>query len=351
MNTACLLFQCSPNSRFHFGTNGVHTSDSILHSDTLLAALLNAYALAFGDAQDVVEYMKQGRLRFSSAFPCVHNSNTQQYIFFFPLPPLQYNLSMDVSERKKLQNRRFVSTQVLLDIVQSKITWDTERELHCSPQNLLTYSSLQAEFIYASSEMEQEFSDSSFLIKETLPKVQVDTAREEQETNNLYHETFVRFTPLELDEETVLSGHYFTLLQHTLTPEEWNKIVTAFRIAAHQGFGGRRSTGAGQCADVVELSAPQLPVVDTPSLWLGLSLFSPNSEQELSSVAACSLVTRGGGRMGSSPTTRKLGVRMVAEGALLQKEARGHLVDISPIDNPMPHLIFCNGINFCIPIQ
>ena len=131
---------------------------------------------------------------------------------------------------------------------------------------------------------------------------------------------------------------------------QWKEpLLSAFRLLADTGMGGRRSSGWGQIAKFSHqdgswphLLLPRLgrgkanstpPEGDIPKYWL-LSLFSPGSEDHLDwSEGRYSLTMRGGHiESAAGYGMRKKRVRMVEEGSVLAgaRAPRGAAVDVAP---------------------
>lgn len=348
MKSTCLILRCPDNSRFHFGKTGINTTSVLLHSDTLFSALAHAYALAFGAAEPLIDFVLQRRLMLSSALPCLLNSQTGNYTYFLPLPAISFEQPPNLRESKAIKKLRFVSSNALVDIALNSVAADTTPRSLRTSRNLLSYPTIDSTFIYHESELPPGLNTSSFLSVHSVPKVQTHAL---SSANSLYHETFVHFTPITVDGNCSLSGHYYMLIHHDLDQKEWSRVLTALRIAADEGFGGERSTGAGQCRDVLTAELPPFPVIQQPSLYLTLSLLAPDSPEELAALSTYTTIVRGGGVVGIGTTARRLRVRMVEEGALSTQSLQGRLVDISPRFNPLPHPVYRNGTGFSIPIR
>ncbi|NTV18265.1 MAG: type III-A CRISPR-associated RAMP protein Csm4 [Bacteroidales bacterium] len=327
------------HGQFHLGETGLDDTSDVLHSDTFFSALANIYEMALSGAKTLIDHIKSDKLRFSSGFYAVLNGDRVSY--FLPKPPLCFGLN---DKPKILKNVRYVSVGIWKQLLS-----DFDPEKLSSEIDLLALPTIGGDFVYAPDELgsiPEPLDNKNIRTIQTIPKVKVHTTAED--TDRLYHETTVQFTPIILS-GTKLRGAFYVLYEHKLDPEELAEFLAALRIMADEGVGGERSSGKGQFKDVV-FTEVDLPDFANPQAFLGLSLISPSSNEEFhNGLSDYELIIRGGGsigRMGDTEKHRKR-ARFVREGALLKNNIRGRFVDVSPYGD---NTILRNGFNFAIPM-
>ncbi len=118
---------------------------------------------------------------------------------------------------------------------------------------------------------------------------------------------------------------------------------------ADEGVGGQRSSGKGQFRDVREVTIT-LPLPEDASRYLGLSVISPADSSEFETLDRYELFVRGGGSLGwrGEGEKHRKQARFVREGAVMSRNIRGSVVDLSP--DTETGSIKRNRRNFAIPI-
>ncbi|MFN3394130.1 MAG: type III-A CRISPR-associated RAMP protein Csm4 [Candidatus Thermochlorobacter sp.] len=332
-----ILLYPRDGAQFRLGEGSLEESGDMLHSDTLFSALANIYALAFNKADNFIQFVQEGKLRFSSALFGLHFLKENQRVYFVPKP----NLDFTQTERKKAKKVKFISLKAL-EIISER----TEKEKLESEIDLDAFHNIGGKFLLETKEAHgYNLKEKNFISITTAPKVFV---RKEVKEDNYYHESNLQFCAVEDNDQPIANGFFYILLDHQLSEDEFKEFQAAIRILADEGIGGSRSTGCGQIkhVDFTEISVPK-----TGTLHLGLALVSPKDDQEFQSSKRYELILRGGGSLGKSgdySKHRKL-ARFIREGAIYNVPVQGKLVDLSPDENPFPHRILRNGINFSIP--
>lgn len=326
-------------SQFHLGETGLDDTSDILHSDTLFSALANIYEKALSGARTLIDHMRSGKLHFSSGFYAVLYGN--RLTCFLPKPPLRFG---NHEKPKQLKNIRYISVGVWRQLLSG---FDSEQL--SSAIDLLAFPSIGGGFVFYPGEfgmITEPLDQKEFRSIQTVPKVKVHTFAED--TDRLFNETTVQFTPFTLG-GSVLRGAWYVLYDHTLDTNEFAEFAAALRILADEGVGGQRSSGKGQFKNVV-FTEVELPDFVNASAFFGMSLISPSSNEEFhDGLKDYELIIRGGGsigRMGDSEKHRKR-ARFVREGALLKSNITGRFVDVSPFGDDT---ILRNGFNFAIPM-
>jgi CRISPR-associated protein Csm4 len=134
---------------------------------------------------------------------------------------------------------------------------------------------------------------------------------------------------------------------------EFQKAVEqALMMLGEEGLGARRSAGLGR----FELQGPEVVALRCPSEFdahLLLSLYHPTKREVTEGVledARYHLILRKGWI--SSPddaSQRRMGIRMIREGALLPIAVTGDLTDVRP--SGFPHAVYRSGLAFTVPCR
>jgi len=112
-----------------------------------------------------------------------------------------------------------------------------------------------------------------------------------------------------------------------------------------EGLGGERSTGAGKFQSIC-IQEDNLPMPDSYSYFMNLSLVSPKDQQEMNQANFYRLIRRGGRRTAKDGQLKL--TNMIQEGAVFEQELEGRLIDISPQAN---NSYLRNGKAFSIPLH
>lgn len=345
-------------SQFHLGETGLDDSSDLLHSDTLFSALANVYEFALSGARTFIDLVGNGKLSFSSGLYAMLKKNSQEPpLLFLPKPTVTYR---NVEDRKRYKSIKYFSLGVWEKFRSTFNAVSFVSELEFVDPKLFTIGN---EFICFEKELgpcPEAFKNHSFRGFATSPKVKVHTTLTE---DRLYHETAVQFNSFFVCDQEY-EGAYCVLLRSDLTCEQYRELLAAFRIMADEGVGGQRSSGKGQFREVREVTI-EIPCSGEATSYLGLSIISPADYNEFKAMEKYELFIRGGGSLGmrgNSEEHRKQ-ARFVKEGALLRREIKGRIVDVSPdklsdtcdtIQSNVTQVeespILRNGKNFAIPI-
>ncbi|MFQ3599597.1 MAG: type III-A CRISPR-associated RAMP protein Csm4 [Chloroherpetonaceae bacterium] len=323
-------------AQFRLGEGSLDESGDMLHSDTLFSALANIYALAFEKADEFIQLVETGKLRFSSGLFGLEFVKEKKRIYFVPKPELNYET--EKQERKQIKKIQFVSLGVLKEFA--------KRNNDTIELNVKDYVIIGGKFLTSKEEVASDLENKKFISIQTAPKVFV---RKEVKEDAFYHESNLQFLPIQSsDGETIAKGFFYVLFEHSLSETELQEFQAAVRLLADEGIGGSRSTG---CGHIEEVRFEEIAIENSGQSYLGLSLVSPNNDAEFKSAEQYDLLMRGGGSMGEYGNYKKhrKRARFIREGAVYNSPIQGKLVDVSPDENALPHKILRNGINFSIP--
>lgn len=349
-----ILLHPKPYSQFRLGKTGLTDVADVLHSDTLFSALANIYEMALSGAEKLIELVRDEKITFSSGFYVLVLG--EHKVFFLPKLMCQF-VGADISQRKKEKKIRYLSLGVYREVL--KTLEEKESEILTASFSLLNSKDatvIGGEFLCLKEELRGwEFEERAYFRTEIeLPKVKVHTTELE---DRFYTETNIQFLTMKSRNGQVANGGFYVLIKtnENLSQEEYAELITAFRILADEGIGGERSIGCGQFERIEEVTIDGFPVTQssTPKYFLGLSLFSPNSQSEFDAARQYELIWRGGGSIGKygDVEAHRKRVRLIAEGAILKGEVKGRLVDISPdVSSNLLNKIYRNGKAFTIPI-
>lgn len=346
-----IILKCRPGSRFHFGKyapdadTALNDSSEIMHSDTLLAALLNTYQELLGNAQPLVNAIHAGQINISSLFYCFEQE--QQYTWLLPKPAC-FDLFGDSTRPKIFKGVQWISKGV----------WETlthPGELLTSGEVVLAAKgkiALLAEEIKLPAGVtvaEKEYLGLRHMEQDTLPKVLV--------RGNIDERTIYQLTVNEIaDNNKLIAGlqvHYYFLLQNSETadPSVLKNLEQVFSIIHWQGIGAERST-IGQLAGMEIVNGWQInPGAMHNEYAATASLYAPLPE-EMDGLLFYHTLLRGGRRLGHNHTEDNKNrylktLRMVQEGAIVNRAASGCLGDVSPLADKS---FLRHGMAFCLPI-
>lgn len=335
-----IVLRCNSRSAFHLGETTLDDSSQIIHSDTLFSAWTNMYQMVHGNADSFVKNVREGHLRFSSAFHALEASNQSDMIFFIPRPLLHYTGMDNLEHAKELKKLLFISLGVWQDICRE--TTEGQDGLSCNLDLLGNhYVRIGSSYVCRKNEISLDPSDARNLMfteMYSLPKVKVHTDVNE---DRLYHLTCMAFRSFK-KKNIEWKGHFYFFITHSLPDDEWNRCLTCLRVLADEGIGGERSSGLGQFECV------QGPIVianldqSAKTFYMTLSLVNPLDQEDFKRFDSYELLTRGG--LYSEPRMR---VRMIREGAITRGTAIGRLVELS--NNAKA--AYRNGLGFSLNLK
>ena len=348
--------KCSPGAQFRLGSASLNRTDAIIHSDTLFSGLATIWAMVYGDVERLAGWLRDGeipKLQLSSGFYALEHYKADSVIktiYFIPKPPIDIQLD-DGTQYKDWKKIAYISLGVYQKLTADNLEVSDSGAICCT-LNLLDNVVIGKRCLCTSEELmppKNQKPLKAFVAPATSPKVHVHKIGDE---DALYSETNLRFKDIPLEDDEFLRGHFYVLVKHQLTEKDWQQVLTCLRILADEGIGGERSTGKGRI-ESIKVCEPD-PILCQPvsksKYHLLLSMLAPR-KNEVDSLLQYDLITRGAwtlGKNGAGPRHRKQ-VRLIREGALLSKQVRGRLLDISP-DNNKSHPIYRSGVGFSLPL-
>lgn len=357
-----------PRGVFHFGERGIGGEETaeLLHSDTLLAAVISAWRVLgdLGEPADtppdiLAPFTPEARrppLRVSSALPFAGP------VQLFPRPLLPLGIE------KALKDVQYVSAGALgligqgaqltreragRELIQSGKVWVLPEE-QARIAELLLAEAPDADELRARWERDPALMKIWWAGDELIPRVAVDRV---SATANLFHTGRLRFANgcgLAFWAEADVGGgfDYLELLEQALD------------VLADEGLGGKRSVGYGQfrwegrdeapedALRQVTLGADAAEAAPEPNGFLTLSLYLPDaSEYTLLPRAWYRRILRRGWIF--SPEGRNLrrrGVWMLREGSVLPAAPLGTLEDVRP-EVGHAHPVWRNGYALSLALR
>ncbi len=342
-----VILKCRPGGRFHLGLSAMRQNETltdtseIIHSDVLFGAFINSVAQWFPDEiQKWKDHFENGNIRFSSAFYCVQYKGKFIYLLPKPVSLNGYNMS----EHKEMENAHKQLKKVRF---LSKGVW--EKQLlpgdWFADKGLCFLSENRAVFL--KEELGGNTPKFKLSEKADIQKVKI---RKDSKDGNLYTQTDLvmmgRMGSNEKErkeEEPVLVHWYFLWENAGLNHEEKEKAKKLINTMAESGIGGERSTGCGHIEEVRYDQNFSIDMEAKSDFFASLSLTIPK-ETETEHLLAYQVLQRGGMYYGAEKRIKM--VNALEEGAVLNKEINGQIVDLSI---PEKKHWRC-GMSFAIPL-
>lgn len=346
-----VVLLCEPGARFHLGKyapdrdtdTALADTDQIIHSDTLFSALVNIWQDSIGNADELVDIFKNNQLTISSCFHCLSANN--QYIWFLP-KPVSFNLFPvpEGTDPKILRKVDYISASLWAYLQNPGTLMDDNEVVIISTHYALLRTELAALFTSGPALSDERLKQLKITSIETLPKVEV--------RNDLPDSRIYQFSVVEIADNSAiypdLKVHFYFLLdtKDTISEASYEKLLFCLNLLPLHGIGAERST-IGQLSGIsiydnwnISLTNPHQTKACCISLF--------NSQNGEDSFLG-KLILRGGRRLGANNRKYLRSVRMLQEGAIIEKNATGQLVSISPDTETRPYLR--NGIAFTLPIH
>lgn len=339
-----ILLICKPGSRFHFGEyapdsdTALSRTSLVLHSDTLFAAFVNIYKDIFGDATELVSAFENGAISMSSAFFCLQKN--EEIIWFLP-KPASFD-AFDFNGKGKAQKKIQFLSYGLWKKIENPPVLVHNRQI----------AIIQNSFACLKSELLPNL-DTSFKVyhKDITTKVQVRLPVKE---DNLYQLNTVEIPEPVATETRIQTHYYFLMNDEILDSRIRHNLDMVLKVFIHHGAGGERSQ-MGHFEDY-KIIEDWIPPINDGDYACCLSILSP-LETDMNNLTFYHTMFRGGRRLGSDeqsadakvngPTHLK-SLRVIKEGAILKKDAKGDIRDIS-LSNDKSFLRY--GKAFTIPVK
>ncbi|OQW87215.1 MAG: type III-A CRISPR-associated RAMP protein Csm4 [Thiotrichaceae bacterium IS1] len=315
------------------GTGFYQHADALIHSDTLSAAILSAWAQLDPDPQRKEERFKTPPFKVSSAFPYFGNQ------YFLPRPINSRAISLPSEQlqlNKKIKKIKYLETTLWQTVVANKNFW----------QNLATNLDTEKSdyVILAGGLLMERKAISPYLIKgdsqsfklwetETQTRVVMNRATGSTVDGGLFDFTRIHYHPN--------SGLYFLVqLESGQQPD----FEAALAWLGDSGIGSDRACGNG-LFEWKPAEQFRLPQVTSP---MALSLVLPNPEDcqkdDWLKDSAYELIKRGGWVTGTG--WRKPAVWMFGEGSCFVQSLQGKIETLG--NHPDGYPIYRDGRGFFV---
>jgi CRISPR-associated protein Csm4 len=316
------------HSSFHlaYGNAVDGPSETFIRSDTLFSAICSAAQKFYGD-EVVSEFIKEGRLVLSSAFPFYKDE------FFFPKPLNFYPGIQDYEVIKTFKKIKFVSKEHLEKII-----------TNVSYKGTNYFKKNEAEKFILNGCWRTVENKVNKVILEAVENPHIITDRISNSTQ-IFYKTEVFFSK---------DGGLFFFAR--VSDELINKFETVLRFLGDEGIGADRSTGKG-LFEIEEAENISLPETKESDLYYLLSLYSP-TKVEFANILPRESYYDFEIRKGwiSNNTFNRKSLRMFVEGSVLrlsnkQKPAGSlHMVLDKKDYVDLPFDIYRSGQALFIPI-
>lgn len=333
-----VAFRLNFKSPLHLGStrSDYDTSETIQHSDTLYAAITQAWC-ALGLEEKLKALLEEdGAFRgmtLSSLFP--YYKQQEGHLYFLPIPLDTIGTAfVDNSLRKKIKKARFVDSKSFRRIqAQGELLVDTE--------------AIHGQFITA----ETDF-DENFLSKQVFPRARVPRSGITKDTEIYYIERLFF---------TEGSGLYVLALLEK--EHQYGNLLSMLKFLGDEGIGTDRHVGHGlfSVEEVEDMS--WVPKMDSIGNYrTNLSLFLPENvtqlEDFLDQASRYKMIKRGGWITTASYLTyRKNSVHMFQEGGIFRcpQDQAGATVNLQPQGLPAGHQVntpvYRSGKSLFVPIH
>lgn len=340
-----IILKSKPGSLFRIGDGSLNDVSSIIHSDTLFSAITNIYELAYNEGEKFIQFVDEGKINFSSAFPILTDPLLKEFIYFLPKPYIQ--LKVKGLESKKEKKIKFVSFNVFKLIMENLNRTTLEVEIDSSSLEIIDdkYCTLKSELNITSIPKERR----AFIKEIISPKTAV---HKETQEDSFYFQTDLQLVPIsQVEKGTQYFPHFYFFVEHSLNQDDLKQFISCLRILADEGIGGDRSAGKGKFEDII-LSDIDINTQITKDLFINLAMFNPKDQSEFDNCLFYDIKKRGGGDLGSegNEDNHRQQVRMITEGSILRSKVEGRIIEVSPFVNFYKYKIYRNGKSFLLPM-
>jgi len=307
------------------------SSETVLHSDTLKAALFAAGKMLYGEELDAAFL---DSFRISSAFPFIGEH------LFFPKPMQKIPVQLlengepmpEGKDSKMLKKLRYIEKELFEQLLNTTGKIPVEKE--CLAKNGL--------FLW-----NQPAANRSLFSKMTQERVSIPRDRQ-QEDPTPYSVERIHFSP---------GAGLFALVEWT-GENSRAQLEACFRLLGDEGIGTDRSVGNGMFRP--DFGSISLELPDEADAWMCLGLYNPAPEEtpQIRWEQSAYLVTERGGYIagGADPAFRhyrKKRVRMLTEASVLSAGTapKGRLLDLRPESEAIAHPVYRDGRCVFIPVK
>jgi CRISPR-associated protein Csm4 len=326
-----IILKCRSGSRFHLGEyadnqNAVlYNTSEYIHSDVLFGAFIAAMAKIYPEKlHDFRQLCGEGKIRFSSAFYCVKQKNTDKYIYLFP-KPLSLNL-VELNEHidhKALKKIKFISCGIYREGIPPEKWFSDECVM---PNN---------QCVFSKEEFKEDHPMFSLFEKVDLQKVKIHTDvinienEKEKGEGSLYSQTDIMLTG---SEEVEVNWYFLLDLNDQLSKDDENIFCQTLDLMISNGIGGDRSSGCGKI-EGFEIEDFEFKVNNPSGKQMLLSLAFPK-EEEKDTYLLYKTKIRSGMWYGSGKNERFKKLMAVEEGAILAGNISPQIYDLTENNNP-----------------
>ncbi len=314
-------YQLRFTAPFHIDSRGdaFHArTETFIHSDTLTAALLSAWALL--EPENIEQRAKQPPFQVSSALPFY-----KQHFFL----PRAINTQAVKLEKHQLDQAKHYKKLQWLEIElwkQSfKPDWTKTVRTEQIKQGCLAFNNPDTKL-------------DALWHEEERPRLAMDRITNSISDGQLFHLSRVWFN--------TKGGLYFLA---KLDDGQQQAFEAALSLLSDSGIGADRSNGNGFFTwhETKETEMPNLSLAERGEMAVALSLVNPDVNDQSDgwlNGAAYKLISRGGwiGQSG----VRKQRLRLFAEGSVFSSPLQGRVVNITPPNAPNP--VYRDGRGFFI---
>lgn len=319
-------YRLSFHAPFHVdgrGNNFYDESETFIHSDTLSAAILSAWAQL--EPENAVERAATPPYLLSSAFPYYRD------IYLLPRPV--GNTAPRLPEDRVREHKRLKKIQWLpVDLWRQAATgtnWVLNFDEVLIVQDVLALPRAMV------SGLNQGF---RLWAREERPRLSVDRTTVNPIEGQLFHFGRIYFHP---------DGGLYFLARFDNTKAQ-NDFEAALSLLGDSGLGADRTNGNGFFHWQRARDFPKLPDPGTSDA-ITLSLINPAPEDystDWLENAQYALISRGGWISGTGIRRKRL--RLFTEGSQFRRPLLGRVVDVSPEEISLPHPVYRDGRGFFI---
>lgn len=299
-------------------------SEVILHSDTIMAAIMNAWA-RMGKNEWIYDYVEHPDFVISSAFPFQEKEGEK--IHFFPRPLLRWEIEYDPDYSKKIKKVSWLDQHFFEILIKGEDLAELEND----------YSLIQGEYLSVRA------IGGNLIKREMQDRVVVPRDYSIEKDARPFTMERLRFR----DE----AGLFI------LVDQENERLRNGLELVQYEGFGTDRSVGNG----LFELEEGDLEVScpEGTDMSMNMGLYVPESEsglkQQLSENASFGLLKRGGWVTSENYLQyEKNSVYMFAEGSVLRQNpglSGKAKLDLTPPVMKVHHSIYRSGRSIFIPVN
>lgn len=340
-------FYPKDKSKFHFGSSHGKVEE-IFSSDRLFSALCNCILLLSGleEGEDKSLAALQN-CRISSLYPGIRAFDMKRQeaaeVFFLPRPllPQEFIENKDLRIHKQEKKVRYISVGALEHL--NKV-WQGKGKCEFSLADLRIIGGVFACTKEELKTLGLESGPENIKLVNFDSKPRTVISRFDDHTENFFYQEESEVTYLQIGNVQLRPFMYFCI-----RGEIDSLLLSAIRLMAEEGLGGKRSQGMGHFEEVQEDELPDELFLGEGQHYMNISTVYPKAE-ELDSLEYYELVERSGYiYSGYGRPFRKKRVRLLREGSIFSKKIEGQVIDIRPkvFDE---HSVLLYGKAFLIPL-